>query len=82
MFSQEPAFETPPVSALHDAPKQLGKCRRNRFYAPVVWVIQHSVIEVTHQVEQAFLLRARNGVVGRVEIGYQNTLEPIQSPLD
>ena len=31
--------------------------------------------------EQALLLWARNRVVGRVEIGYQNTLEPIQSAL-
>src|SRR5258708_27247388 len=81
MFPQEQAFETPSVDGLHDAPKKFGKRRHDLLYAFVVWVVQDSVIEVTHQVEQALLLRAWNRVVGRVEIRYQNPLEPIQSAL-
>src|ERR1035441_6728502 len=77
MFPQEQPFETPLVDSLDDPPKKLGEGRHNLLYALVVWVVQDGVIEVTHQVKQTLLLGAWHRVVGSVEIGDQNTLEPI-----
>src|SRR5438034_5985781 len=82
MFTQEQAFETPPIDSLDDPPKKLGKGRHNLLHAVVVWVVQDGVIEVTHQVKQALLLGAWHRVVGSVEIGDQNTVEASQCVLD
>src|ERR1700730_5727413 len=81
MFPQEQTLEAPSVDGFHDSPKKLGKRRRDALHVFVVWVVEDGVIEVTHQVEQALLLCAWNGIVGCVEIGYQNALKPFQRAL-
>src|SRR5436853_246483 len=81
MFPQKPALETPAVGRLQNLPKEFAKCSCNSLYGFIVWVVQNRVIEVTDQVEDALLLRARNRVVGRVEIRHQNAGESLESAL-
>src|SRR5882762_6618436 len=81
MFPQKPGPETPAVGRLHNLPKEFGKCSCNSLYGFIVWVVQDRVIEVTDQVKYALLLRARNRIVGRIEIRHQTARESLQGAL-
>src|SRR5437588_12246787 len=81
MFPQKPALETPAVGRLQNLPKEFTKSSCNSLYGFIVWVVQNRVIEVTDQAADALLLRARNRVVGRVEIRHQTAGESLHTAL-
>jgi hypothetical protein len=72
-------LQAPTVDSLHDAPQELSKTCRHLLEFFVIWIVQNGLIDVPHQMEQAFLLRARQRIVCRIEVGHQNTPKSLES---
>jgi hypothetical protein len=75
--------EVPPPQAVEvhggdHRPQQAAEAARHQLQLVVPGVGQDVLVEVTQQVDQAFLLRARHRVVGGVEVTHQHPAEVLE----
>ena len=61
-----------------DRPQERPERAGDRLEFRVERVVQQLLVHVPHQVDQALLLRAREGVVGRVEVRHQHAAEVLE----
>ena len=78
VLSEETRLQPTTVDGLHDPLQQIRERQGDGLHLLVERVVQNRVVEISHEVHQAFLLRARNGLVGRVEVGHQDAPEILQ----
>ena len=71
-----------PIHGFHDWFEKFCKARDYQFQFGVKWISKDFVVQIPHQVDEAPLLRAADGIIRGVKIGYQDTLEPCQKLLD
>src|SRR5205085_636263 len=79
---QKTAFQAVSINSFDHGLEQDGKVQRELFHFFVERVLQYIVVQVSYQVNQAFLLRALNCIISGVKIGHQNTLEVFQHGLE
>ena len=70
------------VDSVHDGPQQLAELRRQCLELLVEWVPQQIAVEVSDQMDKAFLLGAVQRVVAAVEIGDENPREALEQSLE
>ena len=70
LIQVEPS-EAEPVDGLDYGSEQTSKFLGNGFQFHIEWVPQQVVVHVAHQVQEAFLLFAGEGIVCREEVGDQ-----------
>jgi hypothetical protein len=58
VFSQKTALETVAIHSFHHRPEQANERQHEAFHLLVVGMLQHIVVQVPYQVDQALLLRA------------------------
>src|SRR5208337_3730667 len=69
------------VNGLYKSPQQGSEGTGDRLEFIVVGVVQQLLVDVPHQVNEALLLRAFDGVVSGVEVRYKDAVEVLeQSP--
>src|SRR5690348_14988301 len=69
------SFQTELIDCLDDRLEQCGKTIRDEFHLLIEWLLAEIIIDISHEVDQALLLRTINAVVCGVEVRYQNAAE-------
>src|SRR5208337_990709 len=78
MRLQKPLLQTMPVNSLYNCTQQGTEGTGDRLEFIVVGVVQQLLVDVSHQVDEALLLWAFDGVVGGVEVGYKDAVEVLE----
>jgi hypothetical protein len=78
MLVQVSLFQSIAVYRCDNGSKQLPKVRGECFAFFIPGVVLHVVIEISEQMDQAFLLRTRQGVIGGIKIGDEDPSEILQ----
>ena len=66
------------IYGLHNIAKQSTKSSGDFLQVLIEWILVQVLIDVAHQVNQAFLLSAWYRIVSGVKIGYKYAAEPIE----
>src|SRR5262249_48840649 len=75
-------LEPVPVDGCNDLTHQHSEWAGYRLEFLVEWVVQQILIHIADEVEEALLLGAVDGVIGRVEIRDQHTFEILEQLLE
>ena len=82
MLLQKMSFQPMPIDGFHYGPQQISEANGDRLHLLVERVVQNLIVQIAHQVDETFLLRTGDCVVGRIEIRHQDTFEILQQRLD
>ena len=77
MLPQKMALEAMTIHGSHHRSDQPSERLGEPFQLLIVGMLQDIVIEVSNEMDQALLLGAANSVVGRVEVGHQDSVKSL-----
>jgi hypothetical protein len=69
MFVEVPLCEAERIDRVNNRLQQADQFMGKLLQILVEWMVEHVVIDVSHKVDQALLLRAFGGVVGSIKVG-------------
>ena len=78
MLTQMSRLQAVRVDGRDDLAEQRTKASRNLLQFVVEGVLVQVLIDVAHQMDQAFLLRARNQIIRGIEIRDEHAVKPMQ----
>ena len=82
VLRQKAAFQAVSINCFHHGLEQDRKVPRDLSQFFVERVLQNIVVQVPYQVNQAFLLRTLNCIIGGIKIRHQDAFEVFQHGLD
>src|ERR1700730_7587236 len=81
MLIEEVFLQTMAINGIHNL---LEQCAELLYYLPqfiVVRILQHIIVQIAHEMNQALLLRAVHRIVCWIEVRDQDSFEPLQELL-
>jgi len=78
MLLQKIAFQAETIYGSHYRSKKVRKRRDHLLQFSIEWIVKDLVVQISHQMNEAPLLKASDRIIRGVEIGYQNALESSQ----
>jgi len=75
VLSQEVLLQTMTVNVLHDDLQELPETLDEVLQLLVVRIVQHRAVQISHKMDQAFLLRTSERIIDGVKIRHENTLK-------
>src|SRR5262249_9917305 len=81
MLIQEVFFQTMSINGIYNPLKQFAELQYYLSQLIVVRILQHVVVQIAHEMNQALLLLAAHLVVCWIEVRDQDSFEPLQEYL-
>ena len=76
MNSFQPVF----VNSINDFPEKKPKSSGDEDEFSIERVLQDLLVDVTHEMDKAFLLRTSHAVIPGVKVAHQHSIETCQNP--
>ena len=75
VFAEMAGFKTEPLNVFEERNQQITDSRDKPLQLIVEWTLPKIVVQVSDQMDEALLLRAREGIVASIKISYGGTFE-------